>query len=72
MCFKYEELYSGTCWDYMEWGIGERSIGDGSLLHLLEDEYGADIDWEQFKQEFFKFMETMHEKTIIKPKLNET
>ena len=71
MCFKHEESYPRACWDYMEWGEGERSVGDGSLLHLLEDEYGIDVNWEKFKGEFFQFMERMHDQGIIKPKLED-
>lgn len=69
MCFKYEDLYPGGCWDYLEWGVGERQIGDGCLIHLIEDEYGAEItDSGAFIKEFFTFCEAMHERGVMRPK----
>lgn len=69
MCFKYEEEYPGSCWDYMEWGLGERDIGDGSLINLLKDGYGVEFQSaDAFLGEFFKFMEQMHERGIMRPK----
>lgn len=73
MCFKYEEEYPGGCWDHMEWGLGERNIGDGSLINLLEDQYGVEFQSaNEFLTEFFHFMEQMHERGIVKPKSEET
>ena len=70
MCFKYEEEYEGGCWDYLEFGQGDRNVGDGSLTHILEDEYGAEINAE-FISEFLRFLEQMHDRGIIKPKPKE-
>ena len=72
MCFKYEKEYPSGCWDYMEWGLGERNIGDGSLIHLLEDQYGVEFrSTDEFRIEFFRFMEQMHERGIVRPKSEE-
>ena len=67
MCFKYEEMYEGGCWDFLEFGIGDRDVGDGSITNILEDEYGVEIG-EEFIDRFLRFMEQMHEQGIIKPK----
>lgn len=65
MCFKYEDLYSGSCWDVPFLYGRETEPAMWEWLDLLGVELA---DAETFRQEFFTFMEGVHERSIIKPK----
>ena len=41
MCMKYESLYSGMCWDYLFFDMGEDD--HDSFTVLLRDRYGVTI-----------------------------
>ena len=65
MCFKYEDLYPSCCWDIPF--VYGREI-EPQMWEWL-DSFGVELaDAETFCQEFFSFMEQMHERDIIKPK----
>ncbi len=62
---KYEDLYGGSCWDYLFFP----SCGwDQSIIELLSKYYGTEVvDSEKFRYAFFSLMEKLHEEGVIKP-----
>ncbi len=75
-CFKYEELYNGPCWDFLEWGTwencpkcGAEIHGIGSITRLFTEHYGVQFnDINGFMDALLRFMEQMHEAKIVEPK----
>jgi len=62
---KYEDEYSGMCWDYLFFDCNREE----SLIELLRDYYGVEImDIEEVRMSFLAMMERFHEVGIIKPK----
>lgn len=65
MCFKYEDRYPGGCWD-APFVYGRET--EPAIWEWL-DNFGVElVDVEQFRLDFFTFMEVMHDRGIIKPK----
>jgi len=63
MCWKYEPLYDGQCFDY----IGFLGF-DECLIDFLSEHYDIKVlDPKQFTTETFKFLTILHENGIIEP-----
>ncbi len=63
MCWKYEPLYDGQCFDYMVFkGFDE------CLIDFLEEHYDIDVvDANLFISKVFRLLTELHENHIIKP-----
>mgnify|MGYP001560385542 CR=1 FL=1 len=69
MCWKYEDIYPGQCWDLLEKGVfWSDDAGDGSLPAFLSEFCGITVvNRDAFLEAFFKMCETLHEVGIIRP-----
>lgn len=69
-CMKYEDEYTGPCWDFIWLDGYEPAYGFKSLSTTLVEEYGVEIANKlEFNERVRMMLEKMHEDGVIKPKV---
>lgn len=66
MCWKYEDLYAGHCWDFLLDDL--QDTGDKGLFDRMRDDFGVEFDrTANPARELFQLFESWHERGLIKP-----